>query len=230
MKTIGLIGGMSWESTRLYYEQINRGVQQRLGGLHSARILLSSLDFAPIAAMQSEARWDEAAALLTTEALRLEKAGAEVIAMTTNTMHKCAAAVVAALRTPFLHIVDPLARHLGADGRKRPLLLATRFTMEDRFFIERLEARDLQPIVPSPEGRTELHRIIYEELCHGIVDADATQVARELVADAAALGADSVILGCTEICMVIQPGTVALPVYDTTTIHAAALVDFSLSD
>ena len=113
MKTIGLIGGMSWESTRLYYEHINRGVQQRLGGLHSARILLSSLDFAPIAAMQTEARWDEAAALLTTEALRLEKAGAEVIAMTTNTMHKCAAAVAAALRTPFLHIVDPLARHLG---------------------------------------------------------------------------------------------------------------------
>ena len=145
-------------------------------------------------------------------------------------MHKCAAAVVAALQAPFLHIVEPLARHLGADGRKRPLLLATRFTMEDRFFIERLEARDLQPIVPPPEGRTELHRIIYEELCHGIVKADATQVARELVADAAGLGADSVILGCTEICMLIQPGTVALPVYDTTTIHAAALVDFSLSD
>lgn len=230
MKTIGLIGGMSWESTRLYYEQINRGVQQRLGGLHSARILLSSLDFAPIAAMQSEARWDEAAALLTTEALRLEKAGAQVIAMTTNTMHKCAPAILAALQAPFLHIVDPLAGELRADRRKRPLLLATRFTMEDRFFIERLEARDLQPIVPSPEGRMALHRVIYEELCHGIVKAEAKQLARELVADAAAFGADSVILGCTEICMLIQPGTVALPVYDTTTIHAAALVDFSLSD
>lgn len=230
MKTIGLIGGMSWESTRLYYEQINRGVQQRLGGLHSARVLLSSLDFAPIATMQSEARWDEAATLLTAEALRLEKAGAAVIAMTTNTMHKCAPAIVTALRAPFLHIVDPLAEQLNVDGRKRPLLLATRFTMEERFFIERLETRDLQPIVPSAQGRTELHRIIYEELCHGIVKADATQVARQLVADAAALGADSVILGCTEICMLIQPGTVALPVYDTTTIHAAALVDFSLSD
>jgi aspartate racemase len=230
MKTIGLIGGMSWESTRLYYEHLNRGVQQRLGGLHSARILLSSLDFAPIAAMQSEAHWDEAAALLTTEALRLEKAGADVIAITANTMHKCAPAMLAALQIPLLHIVDPLVRRLADDGRKRPLLLATRFTMEGRFFIERLEAPGLQPIVPSTEGRTELHRIIYEELCHGIVSTDAKQFARELVADAAALGADSVILGCTEICMVIQPGSVALPVYDTTTIHAAALVDFSLSD
>ncbi len=215
---------MSWESTRLYYEHLNRGVQQRLGGLHSARVLLSSLDFAPIAAMQREGRWDEAGELLASEAARLEQAGADLIALSTNTMHKCAAQVTAAIRIPFLHIVDPLIEALRADGRNRPLLLATRFTMEDRFFVERLEAANLKPMVPPAEDRIALHTIIFDELCKGIVTAQSKQVAQRLVHDGAAGGADSVILGCTEIGMLIQPGTVPLPVYDTTIIHTEALV------
>lgn len=228
MKTIGLIGGMSWESTRLYYEQLNRGVQRRLGGLHSARVLISSLDFAPIEEMQQQARWNDAAALLRDEAVRLEQAGAEVIALATNTMHKCAATIVPALNVPFLHIVDPLVRELRDDARRRPLLLATRFTMEDRFFMERLEAAGLEPIVPPASGRAAIHRIIYEELCRGIVTPESIAIGQQLVSDAAASGADSVILGCTEVCLLIQPEHAALPVYDTTTLHAAALVDFAL--
>ncbi len=228
MKTIGLIGGMSWESSRLYYELLNRGVQQRLGELHSARVLLSSLDFSPIARMQREARWDEAGELLASEAVRLERAGAELIALATNTMHKCAAQVTAAIRVPFLHIVDPLIDALRADGRKRPLLLATRFTMEDRFFVERLEAASLRPMVPPAEDRIALHTIIFEELCRGIVAEHSKQAAERLVTNGAASGADSVILGCTEICMLIQPDTVTVPVYDTTTLHTAALVAAAL--
>ncbi len=228
MKTIGLIGGMSWESSRLYYEQLNRGVQQRLGGLHSARVLLSSLDFAPIAGMQREARWDEAGELLASEAVRLEQAGAELIALATNTMHKCAAQITAAIRVPFLHIVDPLIHALRADGRNRPLLLATRFTMEDRFFVERLEAASLRPMAPPAEDRVALHAIIFEELCHGVVTEQSKQTAERLVAEGAADGADSVILGCTEICMLIQPGVVPVPVYDTTALHTAALVAAAL--
>ena len=228
MKTIGLIGGMSWESSRLYYELLNRGVQQRLGELHSARVLLSSLDFSPIASMQREERWDEAGELLASEAVRLERAGAELIALATNTMHKCAAQVTAAIRVPFLHIVDPLIDALRADGRKRPLLLATRFTMEDRFFVERLEAASLRPMVPPAEDRIALHTIIFEELCRGIVAEHSKQAAERLVTNGAASGADSVILGCTEICMLIQPDTVTVPVYDTTTLHTAALVAAAL--
>jgi aspartate racemase len=230
MKMIGLIGGMSWESSRLYYEHLNRGVQKRLGGLHSARVLLSSVDFSTIAAMQREARWDDAGELLASEAMRLERAGADIIALTTNTMHKCAAQVIAAIRVPFLHIVDPLIDALHADGRKRPLLLATRFTMEDRFFLERLEAASFKPIVPPSDDRSELHTIIFDELCKGIVTEKSRKTTERLVTHAAADGADSVILGCTEICMLIQPGTVPVPVYDTTAIHAAALVDLALGE
>jgi aspartate racemase len=225
VKTIGLIGGMSWESTRLYYEYLNRGVQQRLGGLHSARVLLSSLDFAPIATMQRESRWDEAGEVLALEAARLEQAGADLIALSTNTMHKCAAQVTAAIRVPFLHIVDPLVDALRTDGRNRPLLLATRFTMEDRFFVERLEAANLKPLVPPADDRIALHTIIFDELCKGIVTAPSKQLAERLVHDGAAIGSDSVILGCTEICMLIRSGTVPLPVYDTTALHTSALVE-----
>jgi aspartate racemase len=228
-KTIGLIGGMSWESTRIYYELLNRGVQRQLGGLHSARILLSSLDMAQIARMQIEARWDEAGSLLAVEAARLETAGAQVIALATNTMHKCAPHITSAIKVPFLHIADPLITALGAGRRHRPVLLATRFTMEDRFLLERLETAGLEPIVPTPADRSVLHAIIYDELCKGIVSQPAIATARRLVADAESRGADSVILGCTELCMLIQPGSVAPQVYDTAALHAGALVDFSLS-
>lgn len=229
MKTIGLIGGMSWESTRLYYEHLNRGVQQRLGGLHSARILLSSLDFAPIAVMQREARWHEAGEQLAAEALKLERAGADLIALATNTMHKCAPQITSAISVPFVHIVDPLAEELRTDGRARPLLLGTRFTMEDRFFLERLEAANFQPIVPPADARIALHTVIFEELCKGIVTDQSKDMAQQLVVNAAREGADSVILGCTEVCMLIESRNAALPVYDTTALHTRALVAAALA-
>ncbi len=229
MKTIGLIGGMSWESTRLYYEHLNRGVQQRLGGLHSARILLSSLDFAPIAAMQRESRWHEAGEQLAEEARKLERAGAEIIALATNTMHKCASQITAAINVPFMHIVDPLAEALRTDGRIKPLLLGTRFTMEDRFFLERLEAANFRPLVPPADARIALHTIIFDELCKGVVTKESKDVAEQLVANAARDGADSVILGCTEVCMLIESGNAALPVYDTTALHTRALVEAALA-
>lgn len=229
MKTIGLIGGMSWESTRLYYEHLNRGVQQRLGGLHSARVLLSSLDFAPIAVMQRESRWHEAGEQLAAEALKLERGGADLIALATNTMHKCASQITSAISVPFLHIVDPLAAALRADRRTRPLLLGTRFTMEDRFFLDRLEAANFDPIVPPADGRVALHTIIFDELCKGIVTDRSKQMAEQLVANAAREGADSVILGCTEVCMLMEPDSAGLPVYDTTTLHTRALVAAALA-
>jgi aspartate racemase len=228
MRTIGLIGGMSWESTRIYYELLNRGVQQQLGALHSAQILLTSLDMARIATLQSQGRWDEAGAWLGLEAVRLERAGAEVIALATNTMHKCAPQITAAISLPFLHIVDPLVQKLQLDGRNRPLLLGTRFTMEDRFFLERLEAAGLEPSVPPPADRAALHSIIYDELCKGVVSNAAVEAIQEIAVDGRSQGADSLILGCTELCMLIRVGSLALVPYDTTAIHASALVDFSL--
>jgi aspartate racemase len=229
MRTIGLIGGMSWESTRIYYELLNRGVQRQLGALHSAQILLTSLDMARIATLQSQGRWDEAGAWLALEAVRLEQAGAEVIALATNTMHKCAPQITAAISVPFLHIVDPLIQVLLADGRNRPLLLGTRFTMEDRFFLERLEAAGLEPLVPPPADRAALHATIYEELCKGVVSNPAVEAIQQIVSDGKSQGADSLILGCTELCMLTRVGSLALDTYDTTAIHAGALVDFSLS-
>jgi aspartate racemase len=229
MKTIGLIGGMSWESTRIYYDLLNRGVQRRLGGLHSARMLLSSLDLAEIALMQTEGRWDEAGDLMAIEAVRLETAGARVIALATNTMHKCAAHITSAIGVPFLHIADPLISALRADHRHRPVLLATRFTMEDRFFVERLETAGFEPVLPRPADRRVLHAIIFDELCQGIISESALSTSRRLIADAVSRGADSVILGCTELDMLIPSESAASPVYDTAMLHAAALVDFSLA-
>lgn len=229
MKTIGLIGGMSWESTRIYYELLNRGVQKALGGLHSAQILLSSLDMARVAGMQNEGRWEEAGAWLATEAVRLQRAGADVIALAANTMHKCAPRIVASISVPFLHIVDPLNARLHSDQRRRPLLLATRFTMEDRFFIERLEAHQFNPQIPAPADRVLLHDIIYGELCKGIVSGAAIAALQRLVADAKLQGADSVILGCTELGMLVAADPLVLPVYDTAALHAGALVEFALS-
>jgi aspartate racemase len=228
VKAIGLIGGMSWESTRIYYEHLNRGVQQRLGGLHSARVIIASLDFAPIALMQAEGRWQEAGDVLACAARALERAGAAVIALATNTMHKVATAIVDATGVPFLDIADPLAFRLVKARKSRPLLLATQFTMEDRFLIGRLAARGITTIVPSQRGRELLQRIIYDELCKGVV-TDASRV-RELVDEGVASGADCVILGCTELCMLIGEYDFNVPVYDTTAIHAAALVEFSVND
>ncbi len=225
MKRIGLIGGMSWESTRLYYAGLNEAVRARLGGLHSADLLVHSLDFAPIAALQSAGEWDEAGRRLAGVARGLERAGAEVIGLATNTMHKVADHIVGAISVPFVHIAGPTARTLVADGRKRPLLLATRFTMEQDFYLDRLREAGLKPVVPDRTARDEVHRVIFEELCRGLISDSSRTSYLSLIRRAADAGADSVILGCTEVCLLINSQNSPLPAYDTTAIHVAALVD-----
>lgn len=229
MRTIGLIGGMSWQSSKLYYDRINALVAQRLGGLHSAKIILNSIDFAPLAQMQSEGRWAEAASLLAGAAQSLERAGADVIAIGANTMHKVARDVRASTALPLIHIVDATANALRADGRARPLLLGTRYTMEDAFFRDHLETKGLEAVIPAKPDRDALHAAIYDELVKGIVSEAAIARTRATILEAGLHGADSVIFGCTEIGMMFPPTNAGLPGYDTLELHAQALVDFALA-
>ena len=228
MKTIGLIGGMSWESTAHYYRILNQETAARLGGLHSAPVLIDSLDFAPIAALQSAGKWDEAGALLNRSALRLKAAGAEVIGLATNTMHLVAEQMMAGVDAPFVHIADPTADALLADGYTTVGLLGTRFTMEMGFYRERLEQRGLTALIPEVD-RTNLNGIIYDELCRGIVREESRKVYVDAIARLAARGAEAVILGCTEIGMLIDDAVSPLPVFDTTDLHARALVGAALA-
>jgi aspartate racemase len=229
MRTIGLIGGMSWQSSKLYYERINQGVADRLGGAHSARIILNSMDFAPLAQMQSDGRWREAGAMLADMAQSLERAGADIIAITANTMHKVAAQVAASVRLPLLHIGDTLAAGLRRDGRAKPLLLGTRYTMEDPFMRDHLAAKGIEAIVPDKADRDALHAIIYGELIRGVVTDPSRKRVREMIEAAGEHEADSVIFGCTEIGMLFPPSDAGLPRYDTLELHAQALVDFALA-
>ena len=228
MKTIGLIGGMSWESTAHYYRVMNQETARRLGGLHSAPLLIHSVDFAPMAELQSAGNWDEAGRLLAHSAQGLEAAGAEVIGLSTNTMHVVADAITARLGVPFVHIADPTADALLADGFKRVGLLGTRFTMEMGFYRERLEARGLQVLVPEVD-RTNLNGIIYDELCLGIIRDESRQIYVDAIRLLQARGAEAVILGCTEICMLIDDDSSPIPTYDTTDLHAKALVAAALA-
>jgi len=228
MKTIGLIGGMSWESTAHYYRVMNQETARRLGGLHSAPLLIHSVDFAPMAELQSAGNWDEAGRQLAQSAKRLEAAGAEVIGLSTNTMHVVADAIMAGLGVPFVHIADPTADALLADGFKRVGLLGTRFTMEMGFYRERLEARGLQVLVPEVD-RTNLNGIIYDELCLGIIRDESRQIYVDAIRLLQARGAEAVILGCTEICMLIDDDSSPIPTYDTTDLHAKALVTAALA-
>ncbi|MBO9588773.1 aspartate/glutamate racemase family protein [Devosia sp.] len=228
MKTIGLIGGMSWESTAHYYRILNQETAARRGGLHSAPVLVDSLDFAPIAELQSAGKWDEAGALLNRSALRLQAAGAEVIGLATNTMHLVAEQMMQGVNAPFVHIADPTADALLADGYKTVGLLGTRFTMEMGFYRERLEQRGLTALIPEVD-RTNLNGIIYDELCRGIVREESRKIYIEAIARLAARGAEAVILGCTEIGMLIDDAVSPLPVFDTTDLHARALVSAALA-
>lgn len=228
MKTIGLIGGMSWESTAHYYRVLNQETAARLGGLHSAPLLVDSLDFAPIAALQSAGKWDEAGDLLNGSALRLEAAGAQVLGLATNTMHLVADRMLAGVGIPFVHIADPTADALLADGFTTVGLLGTRFTMEMGFYRERLEQRGLMALIPEVD-RTNLNGIIYDELCRGIVREESRRVYVEAISRLAARGAEAVILGCTEIGMLIDDAVSPLPVFDTTDLHAKALVAAALA-
>jgi len=226
MRRLGLIGGLSWESTRLYYDAINRAVAARLGGAHSAPLIVDSLDFAPIAQAQTEGRWDDAGAEIVEAAQRLHRAGVEAIAIGSNTMHKCADAVRDAVPVPLLHIVDPLREALANDGRTRPLLLATRFTMEQDYIRGPLAEAGIVASIPSDEDRATVHRIIYEELIRGILSESSRDTFLAIIAAGRDAGADSVILGCTEIGLLVNAENSPLPVYDTMALHAAALVDF----
>jgi aspartate racemase len=231
MKTLGLIGGMSWESTAIYYRVLNEIVRDRLGGLHSAKLLLWSFDFAEIAERQHAGDWDGAGALLVDAARRLEAGGAEGLVICTNTMHKLADAVQAAVSIPLIHIADATGRAVVKAGVKRPALLATRFTMEQDFYRGRLvDKHGLEPVVPNQAGREMVHKVIYDELCQGIVRPESKsayldEVGRMRRADRV----DSVIMGCTEITMLIGQGDFDIPVFDTTRIHAEAAVEFALS-
>jgi len=227
MKTIGIIGGMSWESTAHYYAAINREVARRLGGLASADILIHSLDFAPIAALQARGAWDEAGELLATSSRRLAAAGAELLLLATNTMHVVAGTIENATDIPLIHIADPTAQALLNDGATRVGLLGTRFTMEMDFYTDRLRAAGLDPIVPEVD-RTNLNAIIYEELCLGVVTERSRATYVTAIERLAARGAQAVILGCTEIGMLIDDDVSPLPVYDTTQLHALAAVDAAL--
>jgi len=228
MKTIGLIGGMSWESSAHYYAALNRETARRLGGLHSAPLIMASLDFAPIAEMQEKGDWDAVDTLMAENARKLETAGAGIIGLATNTMHIATPAIEAAISVPFLHIADPTADELLADGISRVGLLGTRFTMEMGFYRERLEARGLTVLVPEV-NITTLNAIIYEELCRGIVSDASRRTYVEAIGMLATRGAEAVILGCTEIAMLIDDSVSPLPTYDTTELHAKALVAEALA-
>ena len=228
MKTIGLIGGMSFESTAVYYRMINEQVRDRLGGLHSADLLLHSLDFEQIVRLQKAGDWDGAAARLGSVAAGLEKAGAGCVLICTNTMHLVADAVQAATGATLIHIVDETATALKAAGNRRPLLLATRYTMEHGFYAERMAAQGIEVMVPDAAGRTLVHGVIFDELCQGRVIDTSRAALIELIEEARENGADSIILGCTEICLILEPDALPLPGFDSTAIHAAAAVDFAL--
>jgi aspartate racemase len=228
MKTIGLIGGMSWESTAHYYRILNQETAARLGGLHSAPVILDSLDFAPIADLQSAGKWDEAGALLNRSAKRLVSAGAEVIGLATNTMHIVADQLMDGVDAQFVHISEPTASSMLTDGYQTVGLLGTRFTMEMPFYRERLEAAGLSVLVPEVD-RTNLNGIIYEELCRGIIREESRRIYVDAINRLAARGTEAVILGCTEIGMLIDDSVSPLPTYDTTDLHARALVTAALA-
>ena len=229
MKVVGLIGGMSCESTAHYYARLNERVRDALGGLHSAEILMWSVDFAPIAQMQAEGRWQEAGARLATIARRLEGAGAEVIVLATNTMHKVAEAIEAAIDIPLLHIADATAAKIREAGKGKPAIMATRFTMEQDFYTGRLRERfGLEAITPDEADRARVHEIIYDELCVGRVSETSRAVFFDVAGRLKAKGADCLVLGCTEVGMLLNAGNSPLPIFDTTLIHADAAVDFAL--
>ena len=229
MKTIGLLGGMSWESTLPYYRHINEAVRERLGGLHSARLVLYSLDFHEIEALQRQGDWAAAGTLLADAARRLESAGADFLLLCTNTMHKVADAIEAASALPLLHIADPTAAAIQAAGLQRVGLLGTRFTMEQPFYRQRLEDRHgIQVLVPDEPDRAEVHRVIYEELCRGVVSEASRQAYRQVISSLVARGAQAVILGCTEIGLLVRADDAEVPLFDTCVLHAQAAAERAL--
>ncbi|UQR61389.1 aspartate/glutamate racemase family protein [Bradyrhizobium sp. C-145] len=227
-RTIGLIGGMSWESTAIYYKEINEIVRQRRGGLASADILLRSVDFGCIVTLQKAGDWRQAAVYLARIARQLVDAGASCILICTNTMHVIADIVAAELSVPLIHIVDVTAAALLAASFKRPLLLATRYTMEQPFYCDRLRQRfGISAVVPAEDERIRIHDVIFDELCCGVISDQSRQEFIDIIARARARGADALILGCTEIGLLIGPEHTELPVFDSARLHARAAADFA---
>jgi aspartate racemase len=229
MKTIGLIGGMSWESTQTYYRLINQKVREQLGGLHSAKLVLYSVDFSEIEALQHQGDWEGAAKILVAAAQSVQSAGADFLVICTNTMHKVAPQIEQATAMPLLHIADATAKALLNDGITSVGLLGTQFTMEQAFYRERLEQKGITVIVPNDNERAVVHRIIYDELCQGVVKPESKAWYLDVVAALAARGAQAVILGCTEISLLIQASDTQVALYDTTDIHAGQAVTLALN-
>jgi aspartate racemase len=230
LRVIGLIGGLSWESSAEYYRIINQVVRDRLGGLHSARCLMWSFDFAEIEALQHAGHWDAATGEMIAAARRLERGGADLVLICSNTMHRMAAAVQAAIGIPLVHIADPTADRLRAAGHRRVGLLGTAFTMEQDFYKGRLaEKHGLDVLVPDAADRALVHRVIYDELVQGTVDPVSRKAYRDVMARLVARGADAIILGCTEIMLLVRPEDSAVPLFDTTTIHAEAAVAMAIA-
>lgn len=230
MKTIGLLGGMSWESSALYYRLLNEAVRDRLGGLHSARCVLLSVDFAVIERLQAAGDWARAGELLAADARSLQAAGADLVVLCTNTMHTVADVVAAAVDVPLLHIGDSTAEAVRAAGLTRVALLGTRYTMEQPFLADRLAAGGVDVLVPEPADRELVHRVIYEELVVGVVREESRQAYREVVGRLVARGAEGVVLGCTEIELLIGPDDLDVPAFPTTALHVAAAARAALAE
>jgi aspartate racemase len=229
MKTIGLLGGMSWESSLEYYRIVNEAVKQRLGGFHSAQCLLYSVDFAEIEILQHQGRWEEAGRVLGSAAQSLEAGGADFLILCTNTMHKLAGPLQQAVGIPFLHIADATARVIQQQGLHTIGLLGTRFTMEEDFYKGRLVAQfGLEVLIPTEAEREIVHRVIYDELCMGTINPKSRARYRDIIAGLVGRGAQGIILGCTEIGMLVKPEDSPAPLFDTTLIHALAAVDYAL--
>ena len=228
-RTLGIIGGMSWESTESYYRLINEGIKAKLGNFHSADLLIHSVDFAPIEALQATGAWDEMGAILANSGKRLQAAGAQGLLIATNTMHKVIDDIQAATNLPIIHIADVTAAAIKQQGLTKVALLGTQFTMTQDFYKQRLIDAGLQVLIPENDARAEVHRIIYEELCQGQLLASSRQYYQQVIQDLANKGAEGVILGCTEIGLLIQQADSPIPVFDTTVIHAAAAVNFLLN-
>jgi aspartate racemase len=230
MKRIGLLGGMSWESSAEYYRFVNEVVRERLGGLHSADCLLRSVDFAVVEDLQRTGRWDEAGKLLAAEAQALVAGGAELLVLCTNTMHRVADQIAAAVPIPLVHIADASADAVRAAGLSTVGLLATAYTMEQDFYVGRLErTHGLAVLVPGPQDRRLVHEVIYRELCLGIVKDDSREAYRRVIAELVGRGAEGILLGCTELDLLIGPHDAPVPVFDTTRLHAERAVDLALA-
>lgn len=229
-RTLGIIGGMSWESTQSYYRLINEGIKAKLGNLHSADLLIHSVDFAPIGELQAQGKWEELGDIMVNSGKRLQAAGAQGLLIATNTMHKVAEQVQAATNLPLIHIADTTANAIKQQGFTKIALLGTQFTMTEDFYKQRLMDAGLQVLIPDTDARAEVHRIIYDELCQGQLLASSRQYYTQVINELAAQGAEGVILGCTEIGLLISQADSLIPVFDTTAIHAAAAVQFLLGN